>query len=102
MKTGWAVAGALIVAPLLALAAVTFGYAAAGRACEREAMWMVHFWMAAPLALSLAATVLAYFAFSRSPTKEMLPLVATWNGAFFSLVIAGQWLAVLFLKPCMH
>ena len=102
MKSGWATAAGLIMAPLLALAAVAFGYAAAARACEREAIWMVHFWMAVPLALALAATALAYRAFSRSRTKEMLPLVATWNGAFFSLVIAGQWLAVLFLKPCTH
>lgn len=93
---------ALIGAPLAALAAVTFGYAAVGRACERDAMWIVHFCMALPLALSIAATVSAYLAFSRATTREMLPLIATWNGAFFSLVIAAQWMAVLFLKPCMH
>jgi hypothetical protein len=93
---------ALILAPLLALAATVLGYAAVGRACERDMIWLVHAAMLIPLVISLGATASAYTVLRASHIKEFLPLVATWTGAFFSLVIVAQWSAMLFLNPCMH
>jgi len=93
---------ALVLVPLLALAATLLGYAAVGRACERDMAWLVHATLLIALILSLIMTGLAYVVFRKAEIKEFLPLVATWNGAFFSLVIAAQWSAAFILNPCMH
>lgn len=91
---------ALILAPLFALASITFGYALVPAACGAS-QWMLHAAILVPLALSLAATALALADMKRQHEK-FLPLVATWTGAFFSLVIAAQWATQLFVSPCMN
>ena len=91
---------ALLVAPLLALAALTAGYALATPACERSLHWLLHVPFVLFLAASIGTTALAWRALA-SARREFLPLVATWSGAFFSAVIAAQWLAVFLIPPCM-
>jgi hypothetical protein len=88
---------ALIVAPLIALASISLGYALVAPACERGLVWVLHEVILASLVLSLATTALAW-----AEKKEFLGLVATWSGAFFSLLIAVQWLAQFVVTPCMH
>jgi hypothetical protein len=88
---------ALILAPLIALASISLGYALVTPACERGAVWVLHAVILGSLVLSLAATALAW-----GEKKEFLGLVATWCGALFSLVIAVQWLAQFVVTPCMH
>jgi hypothetical protein len=90
---------ALLLAPLLALASIGFGYALVPPACSAQGHWMLHALILGCLVLCLGATGLAIA--SRKRHKDpFLPLVATWNGAFFSLVIASQWTMQLFLSPC--
>jgi len=88
---------ALILAPLIALASVSAGYALVTPACERGWGWMLHATILGCLMLALAATALAW-----TEKREFLGLVATWTGAFFSFVIAVQWLAQFVVTPCMH
>ena len=92
---------ALILAPLFALASIGLGYALVTPACQGMQTWPLHLFILACLALSLATTFFSWTALAAA-RREFLPLVATWAGAFFSAVIAAQWLAVLFIGPCMH
>jgi len=89
---------ALLVAPLLALASIGFGYALVPSACAKDG-WLLHGFIFVCLLVSVATTGLAYA--DRPRHKEpFLPLIATWSGAFFSLVIAAQWATTLFISPC--
>jgi hypothetical protein len=90
---------ALILAPLFALASISFGYMLATPACRTGHGWLLHASVLFFLALNVATTGLAWTALAAA-RREFLPLVATWVGAFFSLVVAAQWLAVLFIPPC--
>lgn len=90
---------ALILAPLFALASISFGYMLATPACRTGHHWILHASVLFFLALNVATTSLAGSALSGA-RREFVPLVATWVGAFFSLVVAAQWLAVLFIPPC--
>lgn len=92
---------ALILAPLLALSSISLGYALVDPACATSRTWLLHLSTLLFLALSVGATLAAWTALAGA-RRAFLPLVATWTGAFFSLVIAAQWLAVLFIGPCMH
>lgn len=92
---------ALLLAPVLALAAGSGGYALATPACERSLTWLLHLSFAIFLVLSLATTALAWQTLSRA-RGEFLPMLATGVGAFFTAVIAVQWVAVFLISPCMH
>jgi hypothetical protein len=92
---------ALLLAPLLALAAQTGSYALATPACERSMTWLLHLSFAIFFVLSLATTALAWQTLARA-RREFLPLVATGIGLFFTAVIAAQWVAVFLISPCMH
>jgi len=91
---------ALLVSPLLALTALSAGYALATPACERSLLWVLHLPFLIFLMLSLFTTGLAWRSLVAA-RREFLPLVATWTGAFFSAVIAAQWVAVFVIPPCM-
>ena len=92
---------ALILAPLFALSSISLGYALVDPACTASRTWLLHLSTLLFLALSLGATLAAWSALSGA-RRQFLPLVATWTGVFFSAVIAAQWLAILFIGPCMH
>ena len=87
---------ALVLAPLMALASISLGYALVTPACAKGIGWTLHALILGSLVLSLATTLLAW-----TERREFLGLVAVWCGAFFSLVIAMQWVAQLFVTPCM-
>jgi hypothetical protein len=91
---------ALLLAPLLALASIGFGYALVPPACSADARWMLHALLLACLVLSLGTTGLALSG-RRHYREAFLPLIAIGSGAFFSLVIAAQWATALFISPCM-
>jgi hypothetical protein len=91
---------ALLLAPLLALASIGFGYALVPPACSVEGRWMLHALPLACLVISVGATMVA-FSEKRKYPDPFLPLIAVWSGAFFSLVIAAQWATQLFLSPCI-
>jgi hypothetical protein len=94
---------ALLLAPLLALASIAFGYALVEPACTREAHWMVHASTLLFLAAALGTTVLAWGELRVTQERgKFLALVSTWTGAFFSLVIAAQGLTQAILSPCTH
>lgn len=90
---------ALILAPLFALASISFSYMLATPACRTGHGWLLHLPTLGFLAVNIVLTVLAASTL-QTARREFLPLVATWVGAFFSLVVAAQWLAVLFIPPC--
>jgi hypothetical protein len=92
---------ALIVAPLLALASISLGYALVTPACERSSAWLMHAALLMFLALSVASTIAAWLSL-QAARREFLPLVSTWSGVFFSAVIVVQWLALFIVSPCMH
>ena len=92
---------ALLLAPLLALAAQSAAYALATPACERGMPWLLHLPFAALLSGNLLFTFMAWKAFAAA-RREFLPLVSAWTGAFFSAVVAAQWVAVFLIPPCMH
>jgi hypothetical protein len=92
---------ALIVAPMLALFSIGFGYALVTPACEHARPWLLHASTLFFLALCLATTLAAWLVL-RTARREMMPLVSMWSGAFFSLVILTQWVSLFVLSPCMH
>ena len=92
---------ALIISPLLALAAVSLGYALVTPACERGTTWMLHAAILVLFALSVVSTIGAWLSL-QAARREFLPLVSTWSGAFFSAVILVQWSALFILTPCTH
>lgn len=87
---------ALILAPLVALASIGFGYALVTPVCAKGLTWALHALILGSLVLSLAATVFAW-----TERREFLGLIAVWCGAFFSVVIMMQWLAQFFVTACM-
>jgi hypothetical protein len=91
---------ALILAPLFALSSISLGYALVTPACQGSQTWLLHVATLLFLALSATATFFAWTALAGA-RREFLPLLATWTGGFFSAVIAAQWLAILFINPCM-
>jgi hypothetical protein len=94
---------ALLLAPLLALASVSLGYALVDPACTRSAHWMLHASTATFLVLCLAATGLAFADLRQAEERrKFIALVAAWTGGFFSLVIAAQALTQAILSPCTH
>lgn len=90
---------ALLLSPVVALAAQTAGYALATPACERSLIWLLHLSFASFFVLSVATTALAWQTLIRAG-RAFLPLVATGTGVFFSAVIAAQWVAVFVISPC--
>jgi sugar phosphate permease len=91
---------ALLLAPLLALASIGFGYALVPSACSPGTPWLLHGLILGCLALTVASTLYSWTG-RKQRGDPFLTLVAVWNGAFFSLVIALQWTMQLFLSPCM-
>ena len=89
---------ALILAPLLAIACITFGYALVTPACA-GGQWMLHALLVGSFLISLASTAWAFLDVPNHK-EPFLPLVAAGTGAFFSLVIAAQWATQLFIPPC--
>ena len=98
MKGSWP---ALLLAPVLALAAIALGYALVTPACERSSTWLMHAALLLFLALSVASTIAAWLSL-QAARREFLPLVSTWSGVFFSAVIVVQWFALFIVSPCMH
>jgi hypothetical protein len=93
---------ALLLAPLLALASISAGYALVPPACSPGRTWLLDLFILPCLAGAVACTLLAWKELRRSSHEPFLSLVATGAGAFFSLVIATQWVTRLVLDPCMH
>ena len=91
---------ALFLAPMAALTSIAFGLAVVGPACERGQAWLVHAVILICLAVAAGSSVPAWRALRRQRAQFML-LIAIWNGAFFSAVIIAQWIAQLFISPCM-
>jgi len=87
---------ALVLAPLVALVSISFGYALVTPACDKGLAWTLHALILGSLALTAAMTALAW-----TERREFLGLIAVGCGAFFSFVIAMQWLAQFFVTPCM-
>jgi hypothetical protein len=87
---------ALVLAPLIALASISFGYALVTPACAKGLDWTLHALILGSLVLTASMTALAW-----TERREFLGLVAVGCGAFFSAVIAMQWLAQFFVTPCM-
>jgi hypothetical protein len=93
---------ALLLAPLLALASISAGYALVPPACAPGRGWLLDLLILPCLAGALVCTALAWKDMRHRVHEPFLSLVATGTGAFFSLVIAAQWVTRLVLDPCMH
>ena len=104
---------ALLLAPMLALTALSINYALVTPACEQQAnvVWL-HVVFAASLLLSVLFTVLAGRNWQRSKAhqtesrtrdrKRFVALVAVLVGALSSLVLVAQWLPLWLLSPCYN
>ena len=98
MKGSWP---ALLLAPVLALAAIALGYALVTPACERSQAWLLHAAMLVLFLLCTASTLGAWRSL-QSARRELLARISTWSGTFFCAVILLQWIALFIVPPCMH
>jgi len=87
---------ALVLAPLIALASISFGYALVTPACDKGLAWTLHALILGSLVLTASLTALAW-----TERREFLGVIAVGCGTFFSFVIVMQWLTQLFVTPCM-
>jgi hypothetical protein len=99
----------LLLAPFLALAHLTVGYALVQPACARHSVWMLHGVAIAFLGAALLATYVAWrdirlypAAGDTAPRAHFFGWLGTFTGILFSAVIIAQWLTVWVLSPCVR
>jgi hypothetical protein len=107
----------LLIAPLVALAALTAGHALVTPSCARDSTVALHAAFAVAMLAALAATALSLRAWRRSGGRAPLAdsggdggrhaerdlfvaLIGVAAGAYFTLVTVTQWSALALLGPC--
>jgi hypothetical protein len=104
----------VLVPPLAALANQEVTYAMVSWSCVERVHGTLHLVPLVALVIALAAGALGFREWRRLgsewpsegagvvPRSRMLAVLGAASGAFFALLIIAQWLAAVFIEPCMR